>query len=162
MLFRSIALYPRRIGFWRIEVGADEIAHDGKSESVTLGLNRWLERTLAADENLCASWLWSHDRWRHQDMPARRLRLESKRNLLAADLASLGGPALPRRTRILIRLPNWLGDVVMALPLLRAIRAGRPDAEITLLARAHFAPLDRKSTRLNSSHSQQSRMPSSA
>ena len=63
---------------------------DGKSESVTLGLNRWLERTLAADENLCASWLWSHDRWRHQDMPARRLRLESKRNLLAADLASLG------------------------------------------------------------------------
>ena len=33
----------------------------------------------------------------------------------------------------LIRLPNWLGDVVMALPLLRAIRSGRPDAEIILI-----------------------------
>lgn len=138
---RVIALFPRRLGFWRVEVGAEEILHDGTSDAVTIGLNRWMERTLAADDNLCASWLWSHDRWRHQDMPTRRLRLESKRNLLPTDLAARGAAQLPRRTRILVRLPNWLGDVVMALPLLRAIRAGRPDAEIILIARAPFAPL---------------------
>ncbi|MFM9080925.1 MAG: glycosyltransferase family 9 protein [Opitutaceae bacterium] len=141
---RVLALFPRRLGFWRIEVGVEEIVHDGSSNAVTLGLNRWLERTLSADDNLCASWLWSHDRWRHQDMPSKRLRLESKRDLLAIDLAARGMERLPHRTRILVRLPNWLGDVVMALPLLRAIRAGRPDAELTLIARAPFAALLRE------------------
>ncbi len=141
---RVLALFPRRLGFWRIEVGVEEIAHDGTSNAVTLGLNRWLERTLSGDDNLCASWLWSHDRWRHQDMPSKRLRLESKRDLLAADLAARGLARLPRRTRLLVRLPNWLGDVVMALPLLRAIRAGRPDAELTLIARPQFAALLRE------------------
>ncbi len=40
-----------------------------------------------------------------------------------------------------IRLPNWLGDVVMTLPLLRALRASRPDAEITIIGKAQFRVL---------------------
>lgn len=135
------ALYPRRTGFWRVQFEIEAFPHDGTTEGITLGLNHWLERTLTADENLCASWLWAHDRWRNQDMPARRLRLEAKRDLLAADLSARSRSEVPRRTRIWVRLPNWLGDVVMALPLLRAIRASRPDAEITLLAKPQFAPL---------------------
>jgi len=47
--------------------------------------------------------------------------------------------ALP--ARMLVDLPNWLGDVVMVLPLLRALRTSRPDAQITLLAQAPFCPL---------------------
>ncbi len=138
---RVYGIFPRRREFWRVEISAQEVVHDGTSESVTLGLNRWLEELLRADDDLCASWLWAHDRWRNQDMPARRLRLEARRNLLAADLALRGLAAPPRRTRLWIRLPNWLGDVVMLLPLLRAIRRGRPDAEITLVGRAAFFPL---------------------
>jgi hypothetical protein len=92
---RVYGIFPRRRGFWRVEVGVPRIAHDGASESVTLGLNRWLEDLLRADDNLCASWLWAHDRWRNQDMPSRRLRLEAKRNLLAADLAARGLSAPP-------------------------------------------------------------------
>lgn len=138
---RVVGIFPRRRAFWRVEIGAHRLAHDGSGESVTIGLNRWLENLLRSDDSLCASWLWAHDRWRNQDMAGKRLRLEAKRNLLAADLAARGLVALPRRTRIFVRLPNWLGDVVMALPLLRAIRASRPDAEITLIGKKAFLPL---------------------
>ncbi len=135
------ALFPQRLGFWRVALDVQQMVHDGTSAGVTLALNRWLEGHLRADDDRCASWLWLHDRWRNQDIPARRLRLEAKRSLLDADLRQRGLAALPRRTRFWIRLPNWLGDVVMALPLLRALRASRPDAHLTLLARSQFQPL---------------------
>ena len=111
---RVYGIFPRRLGFWRVEIGCSILAHDNTTAGVTLALNRWLEGLLTSDDNICASWLWSHDRWRNQDIPAARFRLAAKRDLLAADLAARSLTALPRRTRIFIRLPNWLGDVVMA------------------------------------------------
>jgi heptosyltransferase-2 len=42
---------------------------------------------------------------------------------------------------ILVRGPNWAGDVVMATPGFRALRAGFPDARITLWLPAGLAPL---------------------
>ena len=138
---RVYGIFPVRHAFWRVTVDLQPIPHDNTSTSVTIGLNRWLEDLLRGDDNLCASWLWAHDRWRNQDMPSRRFRLEAKRNLLSDDLAARGLTAPLRRTRIWIRLPNWLGDVVIALPLLRALRTSRPDAEITLVAKRQFAPL---------------------
>ncbi|MEO6871571.1 MAG: lipopolysaccharide heptosyltransferase II, partial [Chthoniobacterales bacterium] len=36
--------------------------------------------------------------------------------------------------RILIRASNWLGDSVISIPAVRAIKAGRPDAHVTILA----------------------------
>jgi heptosyltransferase-2 len=38
--------------------------------------------------------------------------------------------ALASLRRILVRLPNWLGDTVMALPMLRALGASAPQAEL--------------------------------
>ncbi len=44
-------------------------------------------------------------------------------------------------TRVLVRGPNWVGDVVMATPALRAVRAHFPDARIAVLLREYLAPL---------------------
>lgn len=138
---RVYGIFPRRQAFWRVEIDCAPIAHDNTTSGVTLALNRWLEILLSSDDDLCASWLWSHDRWRNQDMPALRFHLAAKRDLLDADLASRQLTTLPRHTRLFIRLPNWLGDVVIALPLLRALRTSRPDAEITLIAAPALLPL---------------------
>ena len=134
-------IYPRYLAFWRVELVMEKVAYDGSAEGATVALNRWLESLLRSEEKLIPSWLWGHHRWKSQDIPSQRLRLELKRDFLAADLAARRLATPPRRTRIWIRLPNWLGDVVMVLPLLRAIRAGRPDAEITLIAKPQFLPL---------------------
>jgi heptosyltransferase-1 len=43
--------------------------------------------------------------------------------------------------KILLIKPSALGDIVMALPALSALRRSRPDAKISWLIRAEFAPL---------------------
>ena len=48
-------------------------------------------------------------------------------------------PAEPGR--LLVLAPNWLGDIVMALPALADVRRQWPAAELTVAARGAFAPL---------------------
>ena len=43
--------------------------------------------------------------------------------------------------RLLVRTPNWLGDVVMALPALAALRAHYPEAVLAAACPAPLAPL---------------------
>jgi heptosyltransferase II len=138
---RAAFIYPERRGFMRAAIRGEYLEVAQTSEAVTFAANHWLEKKLRSDDSVCADWLWLHSRWRHQDDPSQRFRLHNKRNLLADQMASLGLATLPRRTRYFFRMPNWLGDVVMALPLLRAVRVARPDAEITLLAQPAFYSL---------------------
>ena len=44
-------------------------------------------------------------------------------------------------SRLIVRAPNWLGDAVMALPALEAIRRAYADSTIVLAARPSVAPL---------------------
>ncbi len=46
-----------------------------------------------------------------------------------------------RGVKILIRATNWVGDAIMALPALRAVRSRFPDAQITILARPYVASI---------------------
>ncbi len=69
-----------------------------------------------------------------------RLVLESGQDhwtrLLAGVLsAAPAGPPLFMSAAIVVRTPNWLGDTVMALPMLAALRAAEPGARITLVGR---------------------------
>lgn len=45
--------------------------------------------------------------------------------------------------KILIRATNWVGDAIMALPALRAVRSKFPQAEIAILARPYVADIYR-------------------
>lgn len=48
--------------------------------------------------------------------------------------------------RLVVRAPNWLGDAVMALPALAAVRAALPDAHITIAALASIVPMFEEET----------------
>jgi heptosyltransferase-2 len=53
------------------------------------------------------------------------------------------------KEKIVVVMPNHLGDVVMATPALRALRAGRPDARIEVLVREPLAPVLEGSPRID-------------
>ena len=52
-------------------------------------------------------------------------------------------------SRILVRLPNWVGDIVMALPAVQALRAARPGAYLVGIARREHIELARRIVALN-------------
>ena len=78
-------------------------------------------------------WFWVHNRWK---TPKPHFLLSRyKRGIFVPPNESL------KPFRIVIRSPNWLGDSVMAVPAVRAIKAGRPDAHITIAAPERIAPV---------------------
>ena len=56
---------------------------------------------------------------------------------------------LPRIERLVLRAPNWLGDAVLALPAMAAVRSAFPETEITVAAPPGIAALFREDTILH-------------
>ena len=50
-----------------------------------------------------------------------------------------GAVQLPHGARLLVRLPNWLGDVILTTPALQALRRARPDLRLTALVKPSAA-----------------------
>ena len=48
--------------------------------------------------------------------------------------------------RLVIRAPNWLGDAVMALPAMGAVRAAFPEAHLAVAAVRSIAPIFEQET----------------
>ena len=134
---RVAFLHVERTGFFRavIRVHLPEPSPNGPATLFA----EWLGDRLLHSPGWDRDWLWLHRRWKTQRKPAKRLRLEQKRGF-APDFFPVPSDR-SRADRFYLRLPNWLGDVVMALPLVRAIRAGRPDVRLTLAIRPGFAAL---------------------
>jgi ADP-heptose:LPS heptosyltransferase/lauroyl/myristoyl acyltransferase len=125
---------PIRSSFFRAQLKLYNLGKampDGASKMV----HETLEGIIKKHPRGMPEWLWSHGKWKTQDNAHQIFNLYLKRNSLPTK------SEIPRKTKFWIRMPNWLGDVVMALPLIKAIERGRPDAEITLLCQSQFKPL---------------------
>jgi lipopolysaccharide heptosyltransferase II len=74
-------------------------------------------------------WFWVHNRWKTPQ--PNFLLAHYKRGIYLP-------PTISARDlkpfRILIRSSNWLGDAVMSVPAVRAIKNGRPDVHVTIAA----------------------------
>jgi lipopolysaccharide heptosyltransferase II len=76
-------------------------------------------------------WFWVHNRWK---TPRPHFLLTHYKRGVYVPPGETVKPF-----RILIRAANWLGDSVISVPAVRAIKAGRPDAHITVAAPAKIA-----------------------
>src|SRR5438034_1387615 len=105
----------------------------GSVAELTSRINEIIEKQIrVAPED----WFWVHNRWKTPEpnfLLARYKRgVYLPPGISAHDLKSF---------RILIRSSNWLGDAVMSVPAVRAIKNGRPDAQVTIAAPAKIAPM---------------------
>src|SRR5437016_7122328 len=81
-------------------------------------------------------WFWVHNRWKTPE--PNFLLAHYKRGVYLP-------PGISARDlkpfRILIRSSNWLGDAVISVPAVRAIKGGRPDVHVTIAAPDKIAPM---------------------
>jgi heptosyltransferase-2 len=111
---------------WRMIFRPPSEQPDDTVETLTAKVN-----AMIADEIRRApeDWFWVHNRWK---TPRPNWLLSKyKRGLYLPPTVE---PKDLKPFRILIRGSNWLGDSVISVPAARAIKRGRPDAHITVLA----------------------------
>jgi len=128
------AVYTTGPARWRIQVSDPIESEPGESvEALTARLNVALESMIRASP---ADWFWVHDRWK---TPTPKFLLAQYKR--GVTLPAGMRPEELQPFKIIVRSPNWLGDAVMAIPAVRALAAGRPDAQITMLTPAKIAEL---------------------
>ena len=129
----AAAVYTTGTARWRM-VFTERFDIAGASvEALTSKINEIIEQQIR-----CApeDGFWVHNRWktpRPNFLLSRYKRgVYVPKHLPAAKLKPF---------RILIRSSNWLGDAVMSVPAVRAIKKGRPDAHVTILAPEKIAAM---------------------
>jgi heptosyltransferase-2 len=129
----AAALYTDGVARWRLVV---EPALDPKNESVESLTSKTNEIIAQQVRRAPEDWFWLHNRWK-TPQPNFLLARYKRGVYLPATI-----PAKDLQPfRILIRASNWLGDSVISVPAVRAIKAGRPDAHITIAAPKKIAAI---------------------
>ena len=110
---------------WHVSVG-NPLAKGTTPEIATAAINRELETQIIASP---ADWLWSHDRWKTPRFGF--LLTVSQRRVFFP-------PGFNRSKlapfRILVRSVDDPAEAEITVPAVRAIRRGRPDAHVTVVA----------------------------
>jgi len=127
----TVAVYTVGVGRWKMVFGEELVPGEASIEQMTARINLVLEQQIRVSP---PDWFWVHNRWK---TPRPKFLLSSyKRGI---EWPEGFDPAQKKPFRILIRSTNWLGDAVMSVPAVRAIKRGRPDAHVTMLVPAKLA-----------------------
>ncbi len=111
---------------WRLVCGEPIPMTKGMNvDQATARMNQMLEEGIRHSP---ADWFWVHNRWKTPNPDFLLARYKRGVTLLPGMVMEN-----LQRFEILIRSSNWLGDACMAVPAVRAIRRGRPDARVTIL-----------------------------
>jgi len=125
------AVYTIGVARWKAVFGPRIEPLGETAEQITVRVNAAIERQIRMQP---ADWFWVHNRWK-TPRPKFLLSTYKRGVTLAAgtDASSL------KPFKILIRGSNWLGDAIMSVPAVRAIKRGRVDAHVTVLTPAKLA-----------------------
>ena len=122
----TAALFTGRPGKWRMTFSPPGDSPNDSVEALTAKANLMIEQEIRrAPED----WFWVHNRWKTPK--PNWLLSQYKRGIY---LPARVSPNDLKPFRILVRASNWLGDNVISMPAVRAIKRGRPDAHLTVLA----------------------------
>jgi ADP-heptose:LPS heptosyltransferase/lauroyl/myristoyl acyltransferase len=113
-----------RVSFFRTKLELKIL--DYKESNVTGKCHNLLASHMMGCSRGFPEWLWSHGKWKINNMSHEYFQLQNKFGHLSFDERK------DRANRLAIRMPNWLGDIVMSIPLILAIKKGRPDLWISL------------------------------
>ncbi len=149
------AMHTDGIGRWRLVIEKPLDLPGRDVNAGTARLNIALEQIIRRGPE---DWFWVHQRWKTPKPKfllatykrgvvsprelGRRERDDAETGeLFAFASQQKNGPVTGKLQpfRILIRSSNWLGDAVMTVPAVRAIKRGRPDAQVTILSPAKLA-----------------------
>src|SRR5881397_2264645 len=129
----AAGVYTTGLARWRMVFTERFDQPDASIADLASKINEVIEQQIrVAPED----WFWVHNRWKTPQpnfLLARYKRgIQLPPGISAHDLKPF---------RILIRSSNWLGDAVMSVPAVRAIKNGRPDAHVTIAAPMKIAPM---------------------
>ena len=94
-----------------------------------------LQKLIQSHNKGLPEWLWSHAKWKSPFHPKRLFADRFNRKFNFDKNNSLS------KQKIWVRMPNWLGDIIMTLPVLLTIQEIRPDIQITLLCSSKYKGL---------------------
>ncbi len=123
-----VAIHSDGPARWRVVVSEPITRGNLGAESLTAEINVALEKQIRVSPR---DWFWVHNRWK---TPSPKFLLATYKRGIA--YPKNFDPSQLKPFRILIRSANWLGDAVMSVPAVRAIKAGRPDARVSVLTPA--------------------------
>ncbi|PYI45789.1 MAG: lipopolysaccharide heptosyltransferase II [Verrucomicrobia bacterium] len=129
----AAAVYTTAPARWRM-VFTERFDQAGASiADLTSKINKVIEQQIrVAPED----WFWVHNRWKTPQ--PNFLLARYKRGVYLPSEVSVHEL---KPFRILVRSSNWLGDAVMSVPAVRAIKNGRPDVQVTIAVPANIAPM---------------------